>query len=122
MMTHKRNQELLDLFADATENLDSEAFTAQVLARTIRRKRTTIAAVAGLAVVMIALVWVFSTPLQEFSVLVAKGLASPLIELGDIRLSWLFAPVNNVASLLVLIVKLSRVAWKRMSGRQLSFY
>ena len=50
---------------------------------------------------------------------VAQGLAMPLFELGDYRLSWVFAPVNNIATLLVVIFKLVRVAWKRTGGRQL---
>ena len=120
-MAPDRNKDLLNLFVDEGQELDGEAFTTRVMAQTNNRRIRIVATAASLAVILMAMVWVFSAPLQEFALIVSQGLATPLVELGDNRLAWIFAPVNNVAGLLVLIVKLVRVGWKKLGLASFAF-
>jgi len=121
MMTDDRNQDLQDLFSETGHELIDDVFTSQVLSQTNRRRNRVFAVVAGVAVVLMAIVWIFSAPLQEFAMLVGQGLATPLVELGDNRLAWVFTPVNNIASLLVLLVKIIRMAWKKLGRASFVF-
>ena len=42
-----------------------------------------------------------AAPLQEFALLLAQGLTTTLIDLGSGWLALIFAPINNIASLIV---------------------
>lgn len=121
MMADDRNQNLQNLFTETGRELDGDVFTTQVLSQIYSRRHKVIAVAAGVMVILMAMVWMFSAPLQESVMLVAQGLATPLVDLGDYRLAWLFTPVNNLASLLVLIVKIIRIVRKRLGGASFAF-
>jgi len=114
MMTDDRDSLLQTLFAEAQDDLDGEAFTAQVMARTRSLRYRAAAGWICLALVLVACCWLLAIPLQGFAQLVTQGLDTTLIDLGDSWLAWSFSPVNNVAALLVLSVKAIRVGRKKI--------
>ena len=116
MMTDDRDPLLLTLFAEAQRDLDGEEFTAHVMARTRSKRYQVIAGWFSVALVLAGCVWLLALPIQEFAQLIVQALAITLIDLGDSWLAWLFSPVNNIASLLVLSVKAIRMARKKIIG------
>ena len=113
-MKQDLDQNLQSLFKDANRELDGEQFTREVLVGTRRFRNRLLLAGGGVLLAMFAAVWLFSEPVQAFSLLVTRVLAVELVALGDGWLGWVLSPVNNVAGLVVLSVKLLRVAWKRI--------
>jgi hypothetical protein len=116
-MTEHRDQLLQTLFSEAQRELDGEALTARVMAKTRSLRYRRVATWVLSAVILLVSTWmVFAIPLQEFVVLVAQGLSTTLLDLGEGWLAWVFSPVNNIASLLVITVKAIRIFQKKIIG------
>ena len=119
MMSEHRDPVLQTLFDVDKKNLnnqDSEAFTARVMAKT-RSLRYWLAGILGVvALIFLICVWIFEIPLQEVVQIITQALGTTLFDLGDSWVSWVFTPVNNIASLLVLSVKAVRVIRKKVLG------
>ena len=114
MMTDDRDPILQGLFVEAQQDLDGDGFIAQVLARTNRMRYQILTGLVCLGLMLAAGSWFFAIPL-EAAQLIAQLLTIALIDLGDGWLAWLFSPVNNVASLLVLSVKGMRMLRKKLT-------
>lgn len=120
MMTEYRDQVLESLFDEANRELEGEAITARVMARTRNRLVKMAASAISLTLVVLLLSWyVFAMPLLEFAVLVSQFITNPLVDLGEGWLALAFLPVNNIASLSVLLAKASLMAWKKLTGTTL---
>lgn len=116
MMADGMNTHLQKLFDEAELDLDAGEFTAGVMARTHKLRNRIVAGGIGVALLAAVCIWLLALPVQKFSQLITQALAISLVDLGDGWLAWAFAPVNNIASLLVLSVKATRVAWKKIVG------
>jgi hypothetical protein len=114
MMTDDRDPHLQNLFAEAEEELEAEVFTSRVLvqARTFRYRIVAGWSLGALTLAIIA--WLLDVP-QELPQLVAQSLTATLVDLGDSWLSWLFSPINNIASLILLSVRALHVGMKKLS-------
>ena len=113
-MTDDRDPLLQNLFAEAEQELEAEVFTSSVLAQT-RAFRYRIMAGWSLAALTLAFIALLLDIPQELPQLIAQSLTATLVDLGDSWLSWLFSPINNIASLIVLSVKALHVAMKKLS-------
>ena len=113
-MTEEPNSLLETVFAEAQHDLDGEAFTARVMARTRTLRYRAAAGWMGVVLALLVGGWLFALPLQEFTVLIAQGLTIPLIELGETWIAWVLSPINNIGSLIVLSVKAFRVGRKKI--------
>jgi hypothetical protein len=113
MMADDRDQLLQTLFTEAARDLDDGAFTTRAVKQTRGLQYRIITGGIGVALALIACAWIFTAPFQAFALHITQGLATPLIDLGEIRLAWIFSPVNNIASLLVLMAKIMRMLWKK---------
>ena len=117
MITDNTDQLLQSAFADARQELDGEALTKRVVAKT--RQMLYLLATGGiaLALVLLAGVWlIFGIPLLEFAVLISQFLATALIDLGEGWLALVFMPVNSVASLVIVTAKAIHMGWKKVIG------
>lgn len=120
MMSEFRDPTLETLFSEANQELEGETITAQVMNRTRNRLVTLAAGGALVTLVVVLLGWyVFAMPLLEFAVLISQFLTNPLINLGEGWVALVFLPINNLASLSVLLAKVSLTAWKRLTGASL---
>ena len=113
MMTDDSDPLLQTLFAEAQHDLDGEAFTAHVMARTRFLRYRVVAAWICVALILAVGAWFLAIPL-DVARLIAQVLATTLFDLSDGWLAWLFLPVNNIAALLVLSVKAIRMGRKKM--------
>ena len=68
----------------------------------------------GVGVLLLVSTLLFALPFQELAALIAQGLTISLVDLGDSWIAWVFAPINNIASLLLLSVKAIRVFRKKI--------
>jgi hypothetical protein len=116
MMADDRDPRLQTLFADATPEFEADAFTARVMEKTRFLKYRLPASVIGIALVLAICALLLAPPLQEFAILVALGLTTALIDLGDGWIAWLFSPINTVGSLLIISAKAIRVFSKKVLG------
>ena len=115
MITDNQDQLLKSVFAEARQELDGEALTSRVMAKTRRVLYMLSAGVLSIAVVLVGGVWlIFGMPLLEFAVLVSQFLTMTLIDLGEGWLALVFTPLNNIASLLVVGAKGIHLAWKKL--------
>jgi len=117
MMTEHRDPVLQSLFAaDQLDQIDQDAqdFTARVMAKTRKLVYQLAGAMAAVTLVLLICVWVFAIPLQEVTQLVTQTLSATLFDLGDSWVSWVFAPVNNIASLIVISLKAMRIVHKKV--------
>ena len=117
MMTEHRDPLLQTLFAvDQIDqnDLDAQAFTARVMAKTRKIIYQLAGVLAAVALVLLICVWVFAIPLQEVVQLVTQAVSATLFDLGESWVSWVFAPVNNIASLIVISLKVIRIVHKKV--------
>jgi hypothetical protein len=115
MMTDGRDQLLQTAFAEARQDLDGEAITARVIARTRNLLYVLVAGGISVALALVAGVWlVFGIPLLEFAVLTSQVLTTALLDLGEGWLALVFMPVNNIAGLLVLTARALHLGWKKL--------
>ena len=114
MMTDDRDPHLQNLFAEAEEELEAEVFTSRVLAQARKFKYQIMAGWSLAALTLAFIAWLLEIP-QELPQFVAQSLTTTLVDLGDSWLSWLFSPVNNIASLIVLSVRALHVGMKKLS-------
>jgi hypothetical protein len=116
-MTEERDPFLTNLFAEANPDLDSEEFVTAVMRAQSWRFRLSISGAAiGTVLLLLVLSWLFGIPIEEMTISIARGLSTSLIDLGESGAAWLLAPINNVASVLVLGGKAMRMTWKRISS------
>jgi hypothetical protein len=116
-MTDHRDPLLQTLFAEAQQELDGEAITARIMAKTRNRRNLLVAGGIISSLVLLTGAWlVFAVPLLEFALLVTQGLSMTLVDLGEGWLALVFLPVNNIASLLVITVKAIRILQKKILG------
>jgi hypothetical protein len=114
-MTDDRDPVLQALFAEAQQTLGDDAFTTGVMLQ-VKTRRQRFYYWSALILLTVAICWVLAPALQEFSLLTAQALTSNLFDPGDGWLSFLVAPVNNVASLLIVAIKIVRSGRKRLLG------
>lgn len=116
-MTEHRDPLLQTLFAvepTVQDDRDAQVFTAGVMARTRRLIYKVAGVLAAVFVVLLLCIWVFAIPLQEVVQLVTQTVSATLFDLGDGWVSWVFAPVNNIASLIVISLKAARMVHKKI--------
>ena len=121
MMADDRDSLLQTLFTEAQHDLVDEAFTSRVMARTRGRTYRVVFAWFSVALVLAASAWLLALPLQEFAQLITQGLTISLFDLGDSWLAWFLAPINNVASLLILSVKVIRIVRKKFRSAYFAY-
>jgi hypothetical protein len=116
-MTEHRDPVLQTLFAvdqiDQNDQ-DAQAFTARVMAKTRKLIYQLAGVLAAVALLLLICVWVFAIPLQEVVQLVTQTVSVTLFDLGDGWASWVFSPVNNIASLIVISLKAIRIVHKKV--------
>ena len=123
MTNEDRDPLLQSLFAEAEQELDGSALTAQVMARTRSFRLMLLAGSASALLLLLAGVrLVFGVPLFDFAVLISEVLATPLVNLGEGWLALLLLPVNTIASLLVIMFKALRAFQKKVTGASFSAY
>ena len=115
MMADDWGPDLQNLFDDAKTELDAEAFTTGVVTQTRTRKNRAIAGLSVVALMLVVSAWLFTQPVIGFVQLTSQFLTITLVDLGEGWLAWMFAPVNNIASLLVIGAKVIRMSWKKMT-------
>ena len=119
-LTDKRDTALQDLFIAANNDLPSEEFTLSVMGRMRQRQLRRYAIAAGFGLISLIGIWFLALPVQTFVQLLTALLTQSLFDFGDTWLSWLLAPINNIASLLVLSIKLLLSFKKMITGRACS--
>ena len=120
MMSEYRDPTLEKLFRESEREFEGEAITEQVMARTRNRLFTLAAAGISLSLIAALVGWyLFAGPLLDFAVLVSQFLTHPLLDLGEGWLALVFMPVNNFASISVLLVKGLLTTWKKLTGAAL---
>lgn len=116
MMTDNRDPFLESLFDEAESEFEGELFTAQAMAQSQKFKYRLLAAGAGVVLLFALSAWLLAIPVQEFALIFTEFFGTALFDLGDSSAAWILSPVNNIASLLVLLLKLMRMGWKRITG------
>lgn len=121
MITNNQDQLLQSAFAEARQDLEDDALTNRVMAKTRRVLYMLAAATLSIAIVLMASVWlVFGMPLLEFAVLISQFLTMTLIDLGEGWLALVLMPVNNIASLFVIGAKAIHLGWKKILNASFS--
>jgi uncharacterized membrane protein len=113
-MTDGRDPLLQSLFVQAEDELEADAFTSAVMTQTRSFKYRIVGGLLALALAILASAWFIDLPLQQFVLMLTAALAQPLIVLDSTWLAWTLAPINTVASVLVIVFKGVRMARKRM--------
>lgn len=120
MMTELRDPMLQTLFDEANQEQEDNVLTSRILTHTRNRYYTLIGGGLLVSLAILLTAWaVFAMPLLEFAVLVSQLITNPLIELGEGWLALAFLPVNNIASLAVLVAKGALMGWKKLTGTTL---
>lgn len=109
MTSNGHDPALRQWFVEATQDLEGERITAQVMAKTQKVKFLVLAGVVLTGLIVLLLSWLaFAGPLLDFALLLSALLATPLIDLGEGWLALVFMPINTVASIAAAVGK---VAW-----------
>ncbi|MEZ5488912.1 MAG: hypothetical protein R3F50_01175 [Gammaproteobacteria bacterium] len=113
-MSNERDPHLQGLFARADETLDDSGFTNQVMQLRRRRNIQRLLVVVLVASALLAITSQFLQALQPVALVLTQVLNIELIDLGDSSISWILAPVNNLATLLVIIGKGLKMSWDKV--------
>lgn len=113
-MSEERDAQLQALFAEADVTLQDTEFTGGVMRRVRQRRLGWLVAAAALGVALLLVASQFLQPLQTVSVTVAQVLGIELVDLGDNPAAWFLAPINNLATLVVVLARGLRMSWKRV--------
>ena len=117
MITDNQEQLLQSAFAEARQDLEDDALTGQIMAKTRRVLYMLAAGTLTIAIVVIAGLWLaFGMPLLEFAVLISQFLTMALVDLGEGWLALVFMPINNVASVCIVTAKAIHLGWKKLIG------
>jgi len=120
MMNELHNPALQNLFDEARQDLADEKLTARILTHTRNRYYTLIGGSILVSLVILVSAWlIFAMPLLEFALMISQFFTNPLIDLGEGWLTLVFMPVNNIASLAVLLAKGALMGWKKLTGTTL---
>ncbi len=106
-----------NLFRSAREELPPEPFTGNVLNRTKSFQTWLLTGLGASLLLLLPIFWVFSAPLQAFALLMINTFGTPILSLGEGWIGLLLMPVNNVGSVALIIVKVARVSWRKITGR-----
>lgn len=121
MITENQDQLLQSMFAEARQDLDGEAITSKVMAKTRRVLYMLAAGVLSIAAILVVGAWlIFGMPLLEFALLISQFLTMTLIDLGEGWLALVFTPLNNIASLIIFGAKAIHLAWKKLLSASFS--
>ena len=103
-------------FADSAHRFDEgDSFTNDVMRRARFAKHRRWLPFASASLVVVAAIWWFAIPV-ELARLVATLLTTTLVDLGEGWVAWLLAPINSIAALLALTVKLVRMCHGRIKA------
>ena len=120
MMTELRDPMLQTLFDEANQEQEDNVLTSRILTHTRNRYYTLIGGGLLVSLAILLTAWlVFAMPLLEFAVLVSQFITNPLVDLGEGWVALAFLPVNNIASLAVLMAKGALMGWKKLTGTTL---
>ena len=113
-MNDNRDPVLAELFAQSVTAVTDELFTSSVM-RKIRFRQMLLLAFAGVvAVIFLTIATAYSVPLQQVVLPFTEALGTQLVEVEDSTVSWIIAPVNNLATLFIVFAKLARMLWLRI--------
>jgi len=102
------------LFDNAAEDLSEESFTKKVMKRSRFLRYLVPGLLISIASVLIILVIVFSPSLQEFIKITNQLVTVDLFDLGDGLPAIFLDPINNIATLLVISIKMLRVLYLKI--------
>ena len=120
MMTDTRDPVLLELFDSARQEFDGQNMTAKVMVKTRKRLAAKAAVAATVSLLVLLVSWyLFSMPLFEFAVLISQFLTNPLVDVGEGWIGLAVLPINNFASISVILAKGLMMAWKKVTGTTL---
>lgn len=110
-MTEDRDPYLQSVFDDNQTELTEEEFVQSVMARTVRLRRNLyLCSFVAFGFILIVS-WLMSWPLADIGLAFSQVLGTELVELGDSVISLLLIPVNNLATLLVIVWRIARRGW-----------
>jgi hypothetical protein len=115
-MTEERDPRLQALFEQIGPELDGDEFTARVMAQTRLAKYRLPAILFGMVLAAVAIALLLAPSLQELALLMAHGLTTSLIDLGDGWLASILSPVNTIGSLVIITAKAVRMGQKKIMG------
>ena len=115
-MTDNKDPYLQTLFADAQRDLEGEVFVDKVMAKTRFSRFRLPVMLSAVALALLICALLLTSSLQAFALLLARGLTTTLIDLGDGWIAWFLSPANTVGSLFVLLAKVVRMGQKKITG------
>jgi len=113
-MSDQEDTRLQALFAEANEPLVDDNFTSQVMLLTRKRKMQWYLVGAILFALALTVASQFLQPLQSIALLVTDVLSIELIDVGDSAVAWILTPINNLATVLVVLAKGLRMSWRKV--------
>ena len=115
-MTEDRDPFLQTLFAEDQNPLPADDFVDAVMERTSRLKRNLYLVFVALVAGFFAIALVAGWPMLELASTLSGVLGMELVNFGDSATSWILLPINNLATILVLIWRLVLMAWNRAAS------
>ena len=111
-MTDALDPRLKSLFAEEPQVLDDGAFTDGVIARAKQKRYRVLAGLAAVIVAMVASALFFALPIQGLAQFIAETLTISLVDLGVGWAAFVLAPINNIASVMILGTK-AALMWRK---------
>lgn len=115
-MTKDRDPFLQNLFTEAQDPLPGDDFVEAVMVQTFRLNRNLYMMFAALVAGFFAIAWFAGWPLLGLASSFSGVLGMELVNFGDSAAGWVLLPINNLATILVLIWRLCLMAWNRAAS------
>lgn len=101
-MINDRDPRLLELFANAEQDLAAEAFVERLSLQTGKLKRRALAGRIGLGLLLVIFAWFSAATMQQAVDVITQSITVPLIVSGDNLMVVILAPISTVAGILAL--------------------
>jgi len=113
-MSNNHDVVLQNLFEEAQQNLDGSDFTPRVIKRTYGLVIRIGVMVLSISLVLLAGIVVLGISPFELAQEISAVMNISLFDLGEGWGSWILAPVNNIAGVLILGAKSMRMLYKKV--------
>ena len=120
-MTNDRDPLLQSMFDDARTELSDTSFTDRVLTRSRQRQYRLGAGLTSAALIALTVFLLFAPPLSDLARSLGELITLSLVDLGEGWAAWVLAPLNNLASLLIMSAKLFFIIRKKARAASFAY-
>lgn len=111
--TEARDPFIQTLFAEAHNDIEDDDFTDKVMARVTNIRRQLLLLLFASVAAFVSMALLFSLPVLGMFTALTQFLGIEIFYIEDAAVAAFLSPINNIATVLVIIWRITRFGWSR---------